>query len=245
MIRFIPRYLFVLTLLVSCAFASELPDTWKPVPAVITVSDTGIPSDAIVLFDGSNKDAWCSAKSPSEPAPWRIEDGALVVVPNSGDIITKLPLKDVQLHIEFREPVEVKGSSQGRGNSGVIFMGLYELQVLDSYNNPTYVKGQAGAVYNQHAPLVNASKKPGEWQRYDVVWIAPRFADDGSLLKLARITVFHNGVLVQHDFAVQGPTSMNKPKYKMHPASLPLKLQDHHNPIAFRNIWVRLLDKTE
>ena len=244
--RYLPQYVCVVVLCITASvFAADTPDTWKPVPVVVSVNESGVPSDAIVLFNGTNTDAWCSAKSPNAPAPWKIVDGALVVVPQSGDICTKIALKDVQLHIEFREPAEVKGSSQGRGNSGVIFMGRYELQVLDSHDNPTYVKGQAGSVYNQHAPLVNASKKPGEWQKYDVVWIAPRFAADGSLMKPARITVFHNGVIVQHDFTVIGPTHMSKPVYTVHAESLPLKLQDHHNPVAFRNIWVRLLDKTE
>jgi len=225
--------------------AAEAPDNFKPVPPVVTVNEKGVPSDAIVLFDGTNLDSWCSIKSPDQPAPWKIVDGALVVSPNSGDICTKKAYKDLQLHIEFREPSEVKGSGQGRGNSGIKFMGLYELQVLDSYNNPTYVNGQAGAVYLEHAPLVNASKKPGEWQIYDAVWIAPRFSPDGVLLKPARMTVFHNGVLVQHDFSLLGTTGMKNPRYTAHPDKLPLKLQDHHNPVAFRNIWIRDLEKTE
>jgi hypothetical protein len=226
-------------------YSAQLPDSWKPTPPLVTINEKGIPSDAIILFDGSNLDAWCSVKSPTQPASWKIIDNTLVVQPNSGDICTKLPHKDIQLHIEFCEPSVVLGSGQGRGNSGIKFMGMYELQVLDSYNNPTYVNGQAGAVYLEHAPLVNAAKKPGEWQVYEVVWIAPRFNSDGTLSKPARMTVFHNGVLVQHDFALLGPTGMKNPHYTAHPESLPLKLQDHHNPVAFRNIWLRDLEKTE
>ena len=230
----------------TTAFAAEeLPpasatEVWTPIPAVITAPASGIPSDAIVLFDGKSLSAWESAKTPGTPAPWKIEGDALVCAPKSGSIRTKAAFGDIQLHVEFRTPAEVKGDSQGRGNSGVFFMGLYELQVLDSYNNPTYVNGQAGAIYKQHIPLVNASRKPGEWQTYDAVWIAPRFAADGQLVSPGRATVFHNGVLVQHDVFLRGPTThRGTPPYKAHAPKLPLELQDHNNLTAFRNIWVR------
>ncbi len=231
--------------LCSVAYPAQATDLSKQTPPSVTLNEKGIPSDAIVLFDGSNLDSWCLAKSPDQPAPWKIINGTLVVNPNSGDICTKKSYKDIQLHIEFSEPTEIKGSGQGRGNSGIKFMGMYELQVLDSYNNPTYANGQAGAVYLEHAPLVNASKKPGEWQIYDAVWIAPRFDSKGGLITPARMTVFHNGILVQHDFALLGPTGIKNTHYTAHPESLPLKLQDHHNPVAFRNIWIRSLDKVE
>lgn len=227
--------------------AAELPpaaatEVWAPVPPVVATPRGGPPSDAIVLLDGRNLDAWESAKTPGSMAPWKLEGDAMVCVPKSGHIRTKAAFGDIQLHLEFRTPAEVSGTGQQRGNSGVFFMGLYELQILDSYDNPSYVNGQAGAIFKQHAPLVNASRQPGEWQTYDAVWIAPRFAPDGRLLRPARLTVFHNGVLVQHDVTVRGPTaSPGTPLYSAHAPQLPLMLQDHNNAIAFRNIWVREL----
>ena len=240
------------------ASASTLPppsatEAWTPVPPVIAAPAGGIPSDAIVLFDGKNLDAWELAKSPGTAAPWKIEGDALVVVPRSGHIRTKASFGDVQLHLEFRTPAEVKGSGQGRGNSGIFFHGvdrdpdiggpgLYELQILDSHENQTYANGQAGSIYKQHPPFVNASRPPGEWQSYDIIWIAPRFAADGKLVSPARMTVFHNGVLVQHAAELKGPTAhRGTPPYKAHPAKGPIMLQDHNNLTAFRNIWVREL----
>jgi hypothetical protein len=229
-----------------------LTEVWTPVPPVVATPATGIPSDAIVLFDGTNLDAWESAQPNGHP--WRIEDGAMIVVPTPApappcDQRTKRAFGDLQLHLEFRTPAVVSGTGQNRGNSGVFFMGLYELQILDSADNPTYVNGQGGSVYKEHAPLVNASRGPGEWQVYDAVFIAPRFGPDGKLLSPARITAFQNGVLVQHDVALTGPTpngpTYNLPKlppYEAHPARLPLLLQDHRNPVSFRNIWVRELN---
>jgi hypothetical protein len=159
---------------------------------------------------------------------------------------TKQAFGDVQLHLEFRTPAKVVGDGQGRGNSGIYFMGLYELQILDSWQNPTYANGQAASIYKQIPPLVNASRQPGDWQSYDVVFIAPRFAADGKLLRPARMTAFHNGVLVQHDVTLRGPTVFRgEPKYSPHAAKLPLLLQDHRNPVAFRNIWVRELSLPE
>jgi hypothetical protein len=220
----------------------EATEVWTPVPPVVTAPADAPPSDAIVLFDGRNLDAWESVKTLDAPAPWKIQDGAAIVVPKSGGIRTRARFGDLQLHIEWRAPAEVKGSGQSRGNSGVFFMGLYELQVLDSYENKTYVNGQAGAIYKQIVPLVNAARKPGEWQVYDAVWIAPRFAADGELLRPARVTVFHNGVLVQHDVAVKGPTVFRgTPRYFAHASKLPLELQEHGSAVAFRNVWVREL----
>jgi hypothetical protein len=231
----------------SVSAADELPppeatEYWEPVPAVVSAPPNAPPSDAIVLFNGKNLDAWQPERAG---APlWKVQDNAVVIQPDKepSGMATKQAFGDVQLHIEFRTPAKVEGESQGRGNSGVFFMGLYELQVLDSWKNPTYVNGQAGSVYKQHPPLVNASRAPGEWQTYDAVFIAPRFAADGSLTSPARLTAFHNGVLIQHDVVLSGPTEYRgQPKYKAHAAKLPLLLQDHHNPVAYRNIWIREL----
>lgn len=209
-------------------------------PPVVSTPVGGVPSDAIVLFDGRSTEAWVASK-PGKPV-WPVVEGALVVAPKTTGIETKQAFGDIQLHLEFRTPAVVKGDGQGRGNSGIFFMGLYELQVLDSWNNPTYVNGQAASVYKQHPPLVNASRGPGEWQVYDAVFVAPRFAADGTLVSPARMTVFHNGVLVQHDVVLRGPTVFRgQPKYAPHAERLPISLQDHNNPTAFRNIWVREL----
>lgn len=221
-------------------------EVWTPVPPVVAAPAGQPPSDAMVLFAGRNLDAWESAKNPGQAAPWRLDGDTVVFVPGSGDIRTKAALGDLQLHLEFRVSAGISGAGQRRGNSGVFFMGLYELQVLDSYDNPTYVNGQAASIYKQHAPLVNAARRPGEWQTYDAVWIAPRFAPAGHLLSPARLTVFHNGVLVQHDTVLRGPTVFRgTPSYRPHAAKLPLMLQEHKNDakdaITYRNIWVREL----
>lgn len=213
-------------------------------PSMVAAPAGEPPSDAMVLFDGRNLEAWESAKNPGRPAPWQIVDGALVFSPEMGDIQTKAAWGDLQLHLEFRISSAITGTGQHRGNSGIFFMGLYELQVLDSYNSRTYVNGQAGAIYKQYAPLVNAARPPGEWQTYDAVWIAPRFGPDGRLRSPARLTVLHNGVLVQYDSVVRGPTANpGAPSYRPHEARLPLRLQAHKNDtkqaVAYRNIWVR------
>jgi Domain of Unknown Function (DUF1080) len=197
------------------------------------------PSDAIVLFDGTDLSKWKSAKDGG-PARWEVKDGVLTVT-KTGSIVTAQPFGDCQLHIEWATPAEVKGEGQGRGNSGVIFMGLYELQVLDSYQNKTYYDGQAGAIYNQYPPLVNASRKPGEWQVYDVIFHAPRFDEQGKQLRAGTFTVLQNGVLVQDHVQILGPTSQRNPKMAPHGPKLPLLLQDHHNPVRYRNIWLREL----
>jgi len=229
-------------------------EVYEPVPPVVTpgANNAAPPSDAIVLFDGKNLDEWVFAKDKS-PAKWAVADGILTVskAPGSGNIETKETFKDYQLHVEWRIPENITGSGQARGNSGVFLASTgpgdagYELQVLDSYNNKTYVNGQAGSIYKQGIPLVNANRKPGEWQSYDVVWTAPRFNDDGSLKTPAYVTVLFNGVLVQNHFELKGETLyIGKPFYKKYDRA-PIKLQahgDHSEPISFRNIWVRKLD---
>jgi hypothetical protein len=221
----------------------QMPNPSKEPPVVTPGATPGAPpSDAIILFDGKDLSQWVSQKDGKTPAPWTVADAVLTVKPGSGGIQTKDGYGSCQLHIEFATPSEVKGNSQGRGNSGVFFMSNYEVQVLDSYQNPTYYHGQAAAIYKQHAPLVNASRKPGEWQVYDIVFHAPEFDGDGKLLKRATFTVFHNGVLVQDHVIVMGVTSHDKPPYyEAHAAKMPLALQDHGNPMRFRNVWIRNL----
>ncbi|MBI3462350.1 MAG: DUF1080 domain-containing protein [Planctomycetes bacterium] len=206
-----------------------------PVPRVIDPGPAGgPPADAIVLFDGQDLSPWEGAEG------WKIEDGVATVGEN--DIQTKQAFGDCQLHVEWAAPSEVTGSGQGRGNSGVYLQGLYEIQVLDSYDNETYPDGQAGALYKQAPPLVNASRKPGEWQTYDIIFTAPRFDADGKLLKPGYLTVLHNGVLIQNHTEIEGTTAWDQaPKYTAHPEKLPLLLQHHRNPVRFRNIWIREL----
>ena len=218
----------------------KLTEEWEPVPPVVTPGDCGAPpSDAIILFDGKDLNEWISAKGG--PAEWVVADGAMTVKPRTGSIKTKQKFGDIQLHIEWRTPAEVKGEGQGRGNSGIFLMERYELQVLDSYDNITYPNGQAGSIYKQSIPLVNACKKPGEWQTYDVIFMAPEFTEKGSLKSPARITVLQNGVLIQNNFMLRGPTEYNRiPKYEPH-GKASISLQDHGNPVSYRNIWVREL----
>jgi hypothetical protein len=198
-----------------------------------------VPSDAIVLFDGKDLAKW-EGQNRGE-AKWVVKDGA-VIVNGTGDIQTKESFGDCQLHIEWATPSEVKGQGQGRGNSGIFLQDRYELQVLDSYGNKTYFHGQAGALYKQHPPLVNASRKPGEWQTYDIIFHAPRFNEDKSVKQPASMTVLHNGVLVQDNAVLVGKTvNRNNTEYEAHPAKQPLRLQDHGNPVRFRNIWIRPL----
>ena len=220
----------------------KLSEVWQPEPRVISPGKNSqdAPSDAIVLFNGKDLSQWQTVKG--EAAQWKVQDDYMQVAPGAGIIQTKKAFGDCQLHIEWRTPDTVKGEGQGRGNSGIFFMGLFELQVLDSYHNRTYSNGQAGSIYKQSMPLVNASRPPGEWQTYDVIFTAPRFNSDSSLRSSARITVFHNGVLVQNNFSIWGGTEyIGIPVYKMVPDKLPLALQDHGNPVRYRNIWVREL----
>ena len=229
-------------------------EIWEPVPKIVTPGATNEapPSDAIVLFDGKDLSEWVSAQDGT-PAKWTVANGIMTVLkaPGVGNIQTKRTFKNYQLHIEWKIPENITGTDQARGNSGVFLASLgpgdagYELQVLDSYNNKTYVNGQAGSIYKQGIPLVNPNRKPGEWQTYDVVWTAPTFNTDGSLKTPAYVTVFFNGVLVQNHFELKGQTLyIGQPFYKKYDTA-PIKLQahgDHSEPISFRNIWVRELN---
>lgn len=203
-----------------------------PVPA---------PKDAIVLFDGSSLSQWRAEDSTA--AKWTVKDGYVEVKRGTGMLVSARPFGDVQLHVEWATPAVVTGEGQERGNSGVFLMGMYEVQVLDSYQNDTYPDGQAGAVYGENPPLVNPTRPPGAWQAYDIVFHRPHFKADGSLARPARMTIFLNGVLIQDNFELVGPTAHHaRPPYTAHPDKLPLRLQDHGNPVRFRNIWVRELE---
>jgi hypothetical protein len=192
------------------------------------------PSDAIVLFDGKDLSAWEGVEK------WTIADGVAIC---GGTAKTKQPFGDCQLHIEWASPAEVKGTAQQRGNSGVFFMGFYEVQILDSFENETYYDGMVASIYKQRPPLVNACRKPGEWQNFDVIFKAPRFDEDGKLLKHAYITVLHNGIVVQNHFELLGRTNYRvPPHYEAHPDKLPLGIQYHGSPVRFRNIWIRELE---
>jgi len=224
---------------------AEMTEIWDPEVKIIQPgAQPGMPpSDAIILFDGNdiNKE-WVDRQG--DTSKWSVTDGAMVCVPGLGDIQTKREFNDFQLHIEWRTPSEVTGSSQGRGNSGVFLQGLYEVQVLDNYNNRTYRNGQAGSIYKQHVPLINACRKPGEWQTYDIIYTAPRFDEDTTVyFTPPRVTVLHNGVLIQNNVSLRGPTLyIGIPEYsiKKHDSG-PILLQDHGNPVAYRNIWIREL----
>ena len=221
----------------------ELTEVWEPEPKVVTPGAevaNQAPSDAIILFDGENTSAWESVTTGG-PIEWQVSDDAMIVVKGTGAIRTKQSFGDVQLHIEWRTPSEIEGNGQGRGNSGVFLQSKYELQVLDSYRNRTYSNGQAGSMYKQAIPLVNACRPPGEWQTYDVIYLAPQFNEDGLVVRPATITVLHNGVLIQNMTELRGPTVYRGiPSYEAH-GKAPLMLQDHSNPLSFRNIWIREL----
>ncbi|MCW3109507.1 MAG: hypothetical protein JWQ09_4013 [Segetibacter sp.] len=253
------QFLIVAVTLIGTTFIAQAQEKAKPeeteyyspVPPVVTpgTSFSDAPSDAIVLFDGRNMDQWISVKD-STAAKWTLADNAMTVNKSAGDIRTRSSFTDYQLHIEYLIPVNITGAGQARGNSGIFLAALpwgpggYELQVLDNYKNTTYVNGQAGSMYKQAVPLANACKKPGEWQAYDVVWTAPKFDDHGILKSMARVTVFHNGILVQNNTALLGDTPyIGQPSYRKHGAA-PIKLQSHGDksePISYRNIWLRPL----
>jgi hypothetical protein len=232
--RFFAAMVFALTAATAAQAMNReyLPGIQWQQPPIITAGDEAkAPSDAIVLFDGTDMSAWEGAEN------WKVADG--VVTEGRGDIKTKQNFGDCQLHIEWSAPVPPRGSGQGRGNSGIFFHDRYEMQVLDSYDNETYFEGQAGAIYKQMPPMVNATRPPGEWNVYDIVWTAPKFNDDGSLKSPAYITALHNGVLVLNHFELMGDTFWpTVPTYKAHGPG-PIKLQDHGNPVRFRNIWIR------
>src|SRR6267378_5254250 len=229
----------------------KIHDTDRPLPPVIDAGTPSTqdspgrpPSDAVVLFDGKDLSKW--AHKDGSAAKWKVESGYFEVVPKTGYIYTREAFGDCQLHVEFAEPIPAKGENQDRGNSGVFLQGLYETQVLDSYQSKTYADGQAGAIYGQYPPLVNAARPPGQWQSYDIVFHGPRFDKGGKLLRPARVTVLHNGVLVQDNVELSGPTAHKaRPPYSPQPEKLPLALQDHSNPVRFRNIWIRELKSTE
>lgn len=241
----------------------EATEQWTPLPAkVVPGHYHTAPSDAIVLFEGSNLNQWCKPQYLSEganidqlkaaiehmdhertrvPADWTIQDGAFVVKPGSGAIETIAPFGDIQLHIEWLSPTDPGKEGQAYSNSGIFFMGLYEIQVLNSHSNSTYPNGQAGAIYKQHLPLVNASRPSGEWQAYDIVFTAPIFKN-GQLKSPAYITAFHNGVLIQNHVELAGPTVyIGQSEYTPHMNKMPLRLQDHGDLVRYRNIWVREL----
>lgn len=224
--------------------APEETEDWsKKPPVIFPGKGTKAPSDAIILYAGKN-DLVKWQNSVGEPPAWKPRMCGKLEVTRTGSILTRASFGDAQYHVEWRSPrrVDPEVTGQARGNSGFYIMGLYELQILDSWENETYYNGQAGSVYKQSAPLVNACRKPGEWQSYDIVFHGPRFSEDGSLLKPATITVFHNGVLIQDHFEIKGPSVYGGyPKYQKHPEKLPLLLQDHGDPVQYRNIWVREL----
>lgn len=222
----------------------------QPFPPIVTPGEppafTAAPSDAIVLFDGSEKtlkENWTDTKG--QPSGWKVVDGALESVKTAGYIQSKQKFGSCQLHVEWASPANVQGEGQGRGNSGVFLMNTYEVQVLDNYENPTYADGQAGALYGRQKPLVNVCRKPGEWQSYDIIFHRPLFDESGKLTRRATFTVLHNGVLVQDHTALTGGTGWMGPHaasdYKAHPDKLPIAFQDHGNPVRFRNVWIREL----
>ena len=248
-----------LSLQVSQTLCAQLPirlpagwrahDLNRPTPPVV---DTGLqeltvppPSDAMVLFDGKDLKHWQSENG--EESRWQIVEGVLESVRGAGQIVTKQAFGDCQIHLEWSSPVKVQGSGQGRGNSGVFLRGKYEIQILDSFENPTYADGSAGSVYGQYPPLVNASRPPGVWQSYDIIFRAPRFDDQGKRTEQATVTVLHNGVLIQNHSKIIGPTNWIQFDEDRHGQTTgPIKLQDHGNPVRFRNIWVReITDLTE
>jgi len=225
-------------------------DRTRPLPSVIDPGTASTqdqpgrpPSDAVVLFDGTDLSAWCAMDG--SPTKWVAKNGAMECVPGSGYVRTRQCFGDCQYHVEWAAPTPPEGSSQGRGNSGVFFgVDRYEIQVLDSYQNKTYADGSAGSVYIQYPPLVNACRPPGQWQTYDILWTPPRFEADGKVKSPARVTVFHNGVLIQNNVELTGPTAwLGRSPYSPHPEKLPLAMQDHGNPVRYRNVWVRELGK--
>lgn len=253
---FIPVFLLFVIAAANAQKPMKHEDTefYTPVPPVVTPGKScgDAPSDAIILFDGKNLDKWVLADDTTKPATWFVKNGILTVNKESGNIQTRQSFQDYQLHLEWRIPKDIEGTDQARGNSGLFLASLgkgdagYEMQILDNYNNKTYTNGQAGSIYKQNAPLVNPNRPPGEWQYYDVIWTAPRFNSDGSLKSPARVTAFFNGLLVQNNFELKGPTRyIGLPTYAgaAH-GPAPIKLQAHGDkskPISFRNIWVRSL----
>jgi hypothetical protein len=250
--KFLPIAAAVILISFAQLSTAQAPMKWKihdvnrPLPPVVDPGTASTqetpgrpPSDTVVLFDGKDLSRWVA--SDGKPAKWKVENGYMEVVAKTGNISTHDSFGDCQLHVEFTEPSPGEGESQERGNSGVFLMGLYEIQVLDSYENKTYADGQASAVYGQYPPQVNASRPPATWQTYDIIFHGPRFT--GSKVRSpARVTVLHNGVLVQDNVELTGPTAHGeRPPYKPGPDKLPLQLQDHGHSVRYRNIWIREL----
>ena len=242
----IKLFLFLTSFLIGSSQDKSTPtEIWEPIPKVVySSSDSAPPNDAIILFDGTDLSRW-NAKWSKKESKWKINnDGSMTVVfDGSGGIETKQKFGSVQLHIEWKTSEDVSHKNQKRSNSGVFFQDRYEIQILDSYKSPTYVNGQAGSVYKQHIPLVNASRKPGEWQSYDIVFDAPEFNSDGKKIKSGYFTVFHNGILIQNHVEIFGTTTnVGQPEYTPHDDG-PISLQNHCcSQITLRNIWVRKLD---
>ena len=236
-------YLLICTPLFSQKIIDpEMTMVWEPIPEIVTPGNLySPPSDAIVLFDGTDLSQWSSAAT-GEESEWILNDDGSMTVKKGSGIETKEEFGSVQLHIEWKTPAEIEGEGQGRGNSGIYFQKEYEIQILDSYENVTYSNGQAASVYKQSIPLVNASRPPGEWQIYDIIFNEPVYDDQGYRLKKGTFTVFHNGVLVQNNVEIQGTTEhTGKPKLRNIKTPKKLYLQDHSNPVSFRNIWLRKL----
>lgn len=222
-------------------FQPQDTEFYVPVLRPVTTVGNQAPSDAIVLFDGSNLNHWVSSNNIKEQAPWQIKNAILTSTPKSGNIQTKENFEDFQLHLEWKSPEVIKGEGQGRGNSGIFLQGYYEIQVLDNNNNPTYVNGQAGSVYKQQPPLVTAVKPAGQWHTYDILYTAPRFNTDRVLIKKGMVTILHNGILVQYNTQIEGTTEyIGLPKTLVHGPG-PIVLQDHGDLVDFRNIWIRRL----
>ncbi|MAZ26942.1 MAG: hypothetical protein CL868_07665 [Cytophagaceae bacterium] len=221
----------------------KVTEVWDPEPAVVTFDKNGVPSDAEVLFNGKDLSAWKSTSDSIVNARWKVNsDGSMTVAPGTGPIQTKENFDSFQLHVEWQAPQKVEGEGQGRGNSGIFLQGLYEVQVLDSYDNRTYSNGQASSLYKQHIPLVNATKPTKEWQTYDIIFHEPKYDADGKTTRKGTVTVLHNGVLVQDNVELAGTTEyIGRPKVTPHEDG-PIILQDHGNPVSFRNIWIRKLN---
>lgn len=239
------KYLFlVFFFMTGVSIAQKNPEStelWEPIPAKVTSGEIGLPpSDAIVLFNGGNLSNFESVDGSK--ANWTVLNDILIINPEAQSIKTKQKFGDCQLHIEWSVPIDDINQGQSKGNSGIFLMERYELQILDSWENMTYSNGQAASVYKQHIPLVNASKKPGEWQSYDIIFIAPRFNKSGGIISPSKLTVFHNGVLVHYNVSLLGTTEfIGMPVYKSHGDKEPLMIQNHGAPVRFKNIWIREL----
>lgn len=243
-INFTFLFLFFIPIIWAQAQSNLIPEDteyYDPKPREVNINAQRVPDDAIVLFDGTDLSQWVSRKDPGQTAPWEIHNGQLIVKPKTGDIQTKEIFDNLQLHIEWKSPEDIKGSGQGRGNSGIFLQGMYEIQILDNNNNPTYVNGQAGSLYKQRPPLVEVRPDNDGWHSYDIIYTAPVFNPDGQLVRKGNVTVLHNGVLIQNHTVIEGTTEyIGLPKIIPHGKG-PIILQDHGDQVRFRNIWIRKL----